>query len=185
MSSNSGAIQIKQHTQPPTHHSDYTLIQAMEQAGKHCSSIGTPATRADTIELLIERGYLKRHGNKLRSTLRGRSLVEQVPHWLKSPNTTSTWEAVLEKISTTMDEQTACRLRDQFIAQQRSHIIQLIDEQLLPMIEKSDTHQSTKPTDKMIHYAERIAYSKKVPLPPDYKTSRIHCGTFIAKHKNR
>ena len=54
-------------TKPPGRYSDGTLLQAMETAGKLVdddeaaeamkdAGLGTPATRADTIERLITRG---------------------------------------------------------------------------------------------------------------------------------
>ena len=103
----------------------------MEQAGEHSKGIGTPATRADTIELLIQRGCVKRFGVELHSTQRGSSLIQQVPHWLKSAHTTAEWEAALEKISTTEIDQLACKQRDQFVEQQRRRITQLLQNELL------------------------------------------------------
>ena len=59
----------RQQTNPPERFTDGMLLQAMETAGKNSSEIyeaysgiGTPATRADTIEKPVSSGYVRRIG---------------------------------------------------------------------------------------------------------------------------
>ena len=97
-------------TLPPPPHTDASLLYAMEHAGEHsCTTeaveeevhvgLGTPATRADTIEKLIKRSYVKRRGKALFPTEDGIKLVEILPDFLSSPDMTVDWEKKLASIS--------------------------------------------------------------------------------------
>ena len=62
-------------TSPPKSYTEDTLLSAMERAGNdeydeeaEKKGLGTPATRAATIEALVKNGYVERDGKKLRST---------------------------------------------------------------------------------------------------------------------
>ena len=60
--------------------------------------LGTPATRAATIEALVKNGYVERDGKKLRSTDKGRELITVVPDEVKSAKLTAEWESKLQQI---------------------------------------------------------------------------------------
>ena len=80
---------------PPKHHTEKTLLRVMETCGKGVEgkedseemmqailsgfSIGTPATRAETIKKLKDIGYLKTKGKSLICTELGRNIVEIFP----------------------------------------------------------------------------------------------------------
>ena len=80
---------------PPKHHTEKTLLRVMETCGKGIEgkedseemmqailsgfSIGTPATRAETIKKLKDTGYIKSKGKSLTCTELGRTLVEIFP----------------------------------------------------------------------------------------------------------
>ena len=77
-------------TTPPKHFTEDTLLHAMETAsadsmpeGVERQGIGTPATRAATIEKLVQKGFLERKGNKktkvLLPTDKGKALVTVMP----------------------------------------------------------------------------------------------------------
>ena len=73
-------------TSPPKSYTEDTLLSAMERAGNdeydeeaEKKGLGTPATRAATIEALVKNGYVERDGKKLRSTDKGRELITVVP----------------------------------------------------------------------------------------------------------
>lgn len=97
-------------TTPPKHFTENTLLGAMETAGKLVEEaelrealkekgLGTPATRAATIETLLKRQYLLRQKNNLVATDLGRYLVAIVrDHNLKSPELTGEWESKLNRI---------------------------------------------------------------------------------------
>ena len=96
-------------TNPPAPFTEATLLSAMEYAGKYIeddalqemmkkTSLGTPATRAATIERLIKVGYVKRAGKTLRATDKGIALIHILPKELTSPEMTAKWERALDKI---------------------------------------------------------------------------------------
>jgi DNA topoisomerase-3 len=60
--------------------------------------LGTPATRAAIIEVLLKRGYILRNGKSLEATDKGIRLIEIVHPEVKSPAMTGQWEAYLTRI---------------------------------------------------------------------------------------
>jgi hypothetical protein len=163
------------------------MLLSMEDAGNHGTGIGTPATRAETIETLVKRGYLKRSGTTLSSTPRGQSLIQQVPAWLKSPNTTSQWEHELNKITATEDDLLAIHQKDLFTAEQKNRITQLLKQNIIPKLSVEHSHQADaqstkKPSEKMIKFIHFIARKRKIKPPKDYLTSWKSCQSFIKKY---
>ena len=64
--------------------------------------IGTPATRADTIEKLVRIGFVERKGDKktkyLIPTHKGTALITVMPEQIQSPAMTADWEQKLIEI---------------------------------------------------------------------------------------
>ncbi len=100
---------VKKQTRPPPRFTEATLLTAMESAGKTLDSqqlseamkekgIGTPATRASIIEMLLRREYASRQKKQLRATDRGIQLLEIVDPRVRSPAMTGEWEAKLRAI---------------------------------------------------------------------------------------
>jgi DNA topoisomerase III len=97
-------------TKPPPRYTEATLLSAMETAGKLIddeelrdamkeSGLGTPATRAETIETLIRREYIERVGKDLQATPKGIQVVTMLEeHKLTSPELTGDWEHKLSDI---------------------------------------------------------------------------------------
>lgn len=97
-------------TKPPPRYSESALLGAMETAGKLVedeelrqqmkdSGLGTPATRAATIERLIRVGYVEREKKSLVPTQKGRSLISLLGESpLGSPELTARWEERLAKM---------------------------------------------------------------------------------------
>ena len=96
-------------TTPPKHFTEDLLLHAMETAsadsmpeGVERQGIGTPATRAATIEKLVQKGFLERKGNKkikvLLPTDKGKALITVMPEEIQSPEMTSDWETKLLQI---------------------------------------------------------------------------------------
>ncbi|WP_242958136.1 DNA topoisomerase 3 [Faecalibacterium sp. An121] len=96
-------------TTPPKHFTEDTLLAAMETVGKEDMreeverrGIGTPATRAATIEKLVQKGFLSREGGgktkHLIPTEKGCGLIAAMPEQLKSPAMTAEWETKLTQI---------------------------------------------------------------------------------------
>ncbi|KPX43865.1 DNA topoisomerase [Pseudomonas syringae pv. helianthi] len=121
-------------TEPPKAYTEGTLIKAMKtiaklvkdprlaQKLKETTGIGTEATRAATIQGLIDRGSLIKKGSALRATEASFSLIDAVPPAVADPGTTAIWEQAL-----TMIEQGTLTL-DDFIARQSSWITRLVDQ---------------------------------------------------------
>ena len=100
---------LKKKTRPPKRFTEATLLTAMETAGKTLdekelsdamkeTGLGTPATRAAIIEVLLKRGYIVREGKMLQATEKGNHLIEVVHPEVKSPAMTGQWEAYLKRI---------------------------------------------------------------------------------------
>ena len=96
-------------TSPPRPFNDATLLAAMKGAGRtiedrdlaqamKASGLGTPATRAETIEKLVRTGYVERQRKQLRATEKGRVLIERVAPPLRSPELTAAWEQQLREV---------------------------------------------------------------------------------------
>src|SRR5690348_6680010 len=97
-------------TKPPPRYSEATLLSAMETAGKLIddeelreamkeSGLGTPATRAETIEVLIRREYIERVGKDLQATPKGIQVITMLEeNKLTSPELTGDWEHKLAEI---------------------------------------------------------------------------------------
>ena len=97
-------------TRPPARYTEATLLSAMEGAGKFVEEddirealkergLGTPATRAETIETLIRREYIERVGKDLQATPKGIQVITMLDeHPLTSPELTGEWEKQLTDI---------------------------------------------------------------------------------------
>ena len=96
-------------TRAPKRFTEATLLTAMETAGKTLdekelsdamkeSGLGTPATRASIIEVLLKREYIVRNGKNLEATDKGIQLIEVVHPEVKSPAMTGQWESYLKRI---------------------------------------------------------------------------------------
>lgn len=93
-------------TSPPKPYTEDTLLSAMERAGmdnydddtEEKKGLGTPATRAAIIEILVKRSYVERKNKALMATERGVTLIEVVPDEVKSPKLTADWEMQLQQI---------------------------------------------------------------------------------------
>jgi DNA topoisomerase III len=81
-------------TEPPLRFSEADILSQMEKYG-----LGTPATRADIIERLVETEVVERQNGRFYPTKKGKQLIELVNDELKSPELTARWEKELEAIA--------------------------------------------------------------------------------------
>ena len=120
-------------TTPPEHYTEDTLLSAMQNAGKEempeeveRKGIGTPATRAGTIEKLIRKGFIKRKGSGKKQSLIatdiGTALITVMPEELQSPSMTAEWEEKLLAIE--RGEYDA----DEFMGEIEQMVISLVKE---------------------------------------------------------
>lgn len=106
-------------TKPPSRFTESTLLQYMENIGAHVedaaakkilkatSGIGTPATRANTIETLKARDYIKVKKKQLHPTETAFTLIDamrKVAPAYADPVMTARWEDVLEEIAGGQDK---------------------------------------------------------------------------------
>ena len=105
-----GVEVMEKKSAPPKRHTDASLLGAMQNAGrtvddedraevlKEVGGLGTPATRAGIIEVLVKRGYVIRKGKAVLSTEKGRALIGVVSEPLRSAELTAQWEQELREI---------------------------------------------------------------------------------------
>lgn len=102
---------VTEHTTAPhKHYTEDTLLSAMEHTGEaempedaERKGIGTPATRAATIEKLVASGFAARKGKNLVPTKDGINLISVLPEVLTSSSLTTDWEQRLTSISKGID----------------------------------------------------------------------------------
>ena len=133
-------------TTPPERYTDATLLSAMEHAGRFVDDVslkanlgnglGTPATRADMIEKLVQNRYIEREGKYFIPTAKGREVVRLAPEILRSPVLTGEWEGRLERISRGKEDP------DAFIRDIKKMAADLVKE-----VERSDKVFEPKFTD--------------------------------------
>jgi DNA topoisomerase-3 len=96
---------------------DEELRAAMKDSG-----LGTPATRAATIETLLKRGFVAREGKHLVATPVGMALIDGLPvPSLASPELTGTWEARLARMARGEDK------RDAFMADIGRYVHEVVE----------------------------------------------------------
>ena len=101
---------LEKSTQPPKYLTEATLLRAMETAGKSIddeelrelmkeNGIGRPSTRANIIETLFRRKYVKKEGKRLVATPTGIDLIDTIENeLLKSAELTGQWEKKIRMI---------------------------------------------------------------------------------------
>ena len=124
---------LEKQTKPPPRYSEASLLRDMETAGKQIedeelrqamkdAGLGTPATRAETIEKLLRVGYIERLGRSLRATAKGRQAIGLLhDHALTSAELTGQWEQRLSAIERGQEP------RDRFMADIRRFTTEVVE----------------------------------------------------------
>ena len=157
---------LEKQTQPPKYLTEATLLRAMETAGKTVddeelrelmkdNGIGRPSTRANIIETLFRRKYVKKEGKRLVATQTGIDLIDTIENeLLKSAELTGLWEKKLRQIelgqydvSLFMDEmkQMVTEVVDQVKRSPRKEIALAPEEPAVP--EKKERTAPVEPTE--------------------------------------
>lgn len=101
---------LEKETKPPNQYTEASLLRAMETAGKQVdddelrdlmkeNGIGRPSTRANIIETLFKRKYIKRNKKQVLPTETGIQLIDTIQNkLLKSAELTGSWEKQLKDI---------------------------------------------------------------------------------------
>ena len=97
-------------TMPPKPYTQGELVKSMKgiarfvtdprlkQKLKDTTGIGTEATRANIISVLIARGYIVKKGRSIRASDAAFTLIDAVPAAIADPGTTAVWEQALDMI---------------------------------------------------------------------------------------
>ena len=101
---------LEKETKPPSQYTEASLLRSMETAGKQVdddelrdlmkeNGIGRPSTRANIIETLFKRKYIKRNKKQVLPTVTGIQLIDTIQNdLLKSAELTGSWEKQLKDI---------------------------------------------------------------------------------------
>lgn len=179
------SVESKQ-TKPPSRFTPSTLLQAMKEIHKFVkneelkkqlkavSGIGTEATRANIIDELISRGFMKPSGKKqvLSPTDTGYLLVDALPDELLYPDETAIWEERLALMSEGEDT------LESFLKDQIQFLQHLIDklgfdklisrDQMMPNVVRTISNQNARrPMD-----ANQVNL-KDLPECPSCKKGRL------------
>lgn len=161
---------IEKQTKPPNQFTEASLLRAMETAGKQVdddelrelmkdNGIGRPSTRANIIETLFKRKYIKRNKKQVLPTITGIQLIDTIQNdLLKSAELTGSWEKQLKDIEKgeysastfiknmkQMVDQLVYEVRSETKRANISHTVTIANKQ---KITKSTSKQSKKITSK-------------------------------------
>ena len=140
-------------SKPPTRIKEARLLSLMEKAGKDIEDedlaeamagkgLGTPATRADTIEKLLSRGYISRQqSGALNATPHGIRIIEilrRIPvEWITSPELTGEMESALTSVQ--RGEMEASKYMDSIIEQTTDMVIRVRDHDRSQLFTNDDS----------------------------------------------
>ena len=140
-------------SKPPARIKEARLLSLMEKAGKDIEDedlaeamagkgLGTPATRADTIEKLLSRGYISRQqSGALNATPHGIRIIEllrRIPvEWIASPELTGEMEASLTAVQ--RGELEASEYMDKIVQQTRELVERIRDHDRSKLFENDES----------------------------------------------
>lgn len=189
----------KHKTTPPEPMTEEAWLTAMKNAGRYAvdpndaealksaSGIGTPSTRAATIEKLLDRKLVSREKKYIRSTARGQALIDQLPDHITSVAMTAKWEQALATIDAASEPE-ATRLRELFLTNTNRQITKLI-QTFVAKCESVRTADGALPTSPggpskaMLDYAVKLAATARIEVPPEVRADFQACRTFIDTHR--
>ena len=173
-------------TSPPKHYTEDTLLSAMETAGAEDmpedaerKGLGTPATRAATLEKLVSAGFVERKKKQLIPTKKGRNLIAVLPDNIKSPILTAEWESMLKQVE--HGELSATSFMDQIADMSRT----LVKEHTAPEERFADLFPSSKGT---VHEAVGVCPRCGAPVYEGKKgffCDNRECSFALWKDKHR
>ena len=178
--------EITEHkTKPKPLYTEATLLSAMENAGKEVSDveskkalaecgIGTPATRANIIETLILRDYIRREKKTVVPTEKGLAVYEIVKNKrIANAEMTGSWELTLAAIE-------AGQMPSEKFAQGITSYVETICEELLaltpPMQKSYPTYRCPKCGNESVGFYAKIAKCRHEGC--DFHIFREICGTW-------
>lgn len=185
--------EITEHkTKPKPLYTEATLLSAMENAGKDVEDaeskkamaecgIGTPATRANIIETLILRDYIRRNKKAIIPTEKGLAVYEIVKDKkIANAEMTGSWELALAAIE-------ARQMPAEKFAQGINSYVGTICEELLalaPQVQKSyPTYHCPKCGNESVGIYTKVAKCRHEGC--DFHIFREICGTLLSEDNIR
>lgn len=179
-------------TKPKPLYTEATLLSAMENAGKEVEDaeskkamaacgIGTPATRANIIETLILRDYIRREKKTVVPTEKGLAVYEIVKDKrIANAEMTGSWELPLAAIE-------AGQMPPEKFAQGINSYVETICEELLalasPMQKSYPAYRCPKCGNETVGIYAKIAKCRHESC--DFHIFRETCGTFLSEDNIR
>jgi len=185
-------VEITEHkTKPKPLYTEATLLSAMENAGKEVEDaeskkamaecgIGTPATRANIIETLILRDYIRRDRKSILPTEKGLAVYEIVKDKrIANAEMTGSWELTLAAIE-------AGQMPPEKFAQGINSYIGTICEELLslaPEQKSYPTYRCPKCGSESVGIYAKVAKCRHEDC--DFHVFREVCGTLLTEDNIR
>ena len=180
--------EITEHkTKPKPLYTEATLLSAMENAGKDVSDveskkamaecgIGTPATRANIIETLILRDYIRRDKKVIIPTEKGLAVYEIVKDKrIANAEMTGSWELTLAAIE-------AGQMPPEKFAQGINSYVATICEELLSLVSKQKsypTYRCPKCSTESVSIYAKVAKCRNEGC--NFHVFREVCGTLLTE----
>ena len=181
-------VEITEHkTKPKPLYTEATLLSAMENAGKDVEEsdkrkamaecgIGTPATRANIIETLILRDYIRREKKAIVPTEKGLAVYEIVKDKrIANAEMTGSWELTLAAIE-------AGQMPPEKFAQGINSYVGTICEELLSLAPKQKsypTYRCPKCGSESVGIYTKVAKCRHEGC--DFRVFREVCGTLLTE----
>lgn len=207
------SLEIVQKKQaPPKYYTEGTLLDDMKAAAKFiendpvlmkqlkaASGLGTAATRDAVIEGLKKDGYITLKAKQLHATEKGEKFIawlESVAPELTDVATTARWEAELDIIAQganpadfehkirTFVQNIVTTLKSAPTIELATSKNQNTLTESKPMTEFNNERKASKPTEKMVAYANAIAKRMGISLPSEVATDFEACKEFIDRNKD-
>lgn len=174
---------IQKKTKPKPLYTDASLLTAMETAGKELEDqqarevlkglgIGTPATRAATIEVLLSRGYITREKKNLIPTNKGMEIHKAVKSMrIADVEMTGSWELAINRIEAHPD------YYDTFLEGMKIHTKQMTDEIISVNLNKENYLESP-------YICPKCKLGKMVFYPKIVRCNNSVCKHILYRKKN-
>ncbi len=174
---------IQKKTKPKPLYTDASLLSAMETAGKELEDeqarevlkgigIGTPATRAAIIEVLLSRGYTTREKKNLIPTNKGMEIYKAVKSMrIADVEMTGSWEVAINKIEEHPD------YYDTFLEGMKIHARQMTDEIISVNLNKENYLESP-------YICPKCKLGKMVFYPKIVRCNNSVCKHILYRKKN-
>lgn len=192
---------LEKQTKPPKHFTEASLLRAMETAGKQVdddelrdlmkeNGIGRPSTRANIIETLFKRKYIKRNKKQILPTETGIQLIDTIQNnLLKSAELTGHWEKQLKDIekgtfSATTFINNMKHMVDKLVYEVRSETKRANISYVKTLVQKDNKKQKQKNKILQNHDCPKCKQGKLLMGKTAYGCNRYNAGCdFILPFK--